>query len=80
MAIFKTVGELRAALADVADDTPLAMSAQHEGWKIGLDAGMLEVQTLGSGDDQLLVATSNEFWKKMKVAKRGTPFKVVAFD
>jgi hypothetical protein len=78
--MYKTAGELRAALEGVPDDMPLASRAWGGGiWKIGVDVGTVDVRSAGTGPEQEIITATDDFFRTWKGA-RGEPFKVVAFD
>lgn len=77
---YRTAGELKAALADVPDDTLLVRRGSMGFWSLaGLAAGWLEIIQVGKGRDAAHVSLDDPIFKNWKGVK-GEPFKVIAFD
>lgn len=75
--IYRTAGELKAALVDVPDDTPLAQRDQMGFWINGIQAGWLTIVTIGRGKDKVAVSVDDPMWLNRK---RSDPIRVVAFE
>ena len=81
MAIYKTVGELIDALADIERDAPLLSRAWGAGafFNVGVEADFLKVNTVGEGQDTGLVSVNDEVFAKWKGPK-GEPFTGMLFE
>lgn len=76
---YETVGELKAALADMDDTIPLARRDGIGGWVKGIEAGTLNIIVVGEDGDTMGITEGDDFLKKWK-GKRRDPLQVVAFD
>lgn len=77
---YRTAGELKAALADVPDDTPLVQRDPMGFWSLGgLAAGWLEIMRIGGGGESVHVGKDDRHFQTWK-GDKGEPFKVIAFD
>jgi hypothetical protein len=74
----KTVGELRALLADEPDDMPILTRGGMGGCYASLEVAKAELVTVGKGEDSLTVHTSDPVFKTWK-GKKGKPFVAVIF-